>query len=417
MIKNIINNSIQTNTDCILCLALDVAEGLLKNGDSVRHVEDTIERICRAYGGVHVETFAIHSLILSSLRMEDGSYSSQIRRVYSNTNNMSALESFNSLSRRICSDTPDFDTAQLWLKETKAKKPYPVWLHILGQMLVAGSFAVLFGGSMRDGLAGCLLGLLMGLLSQIKTGNINALAKTLIMSFIAGLLSYATVLVGIGQNVDMIMIGGIMLLIPGLAFGNALRDLLCGDILTGLLKTVQSCLSAVLIACGFSGAMLIMANTGVQTGLPALNNGFILQLAMAIIGTMAFSVFFCVRPSCLWITAVGGGAVFSVYSLLEYLGAPVFFCAFGCAAIGAVFAEVCARIYKVPAIVFLTSAIISIVPGGALYYTMSSLVNGNQTLLLDKASQTMYISAGLAVGMLSVTILLTAIMSAKKKKN
>jgi uncharacterized membrane protein YjjP (DUF1212 family) len=55
-----------------------------------------------------------------------------------------------------------------------------------------------------------------------------------------------------------IMIGTIMVLIPGVAFGAAFRDLLCGDFLAGSLKTVQCILSALMIAAGYLIAMLLL---------------------------------------------------------------------------------------------------------------------------------------------------------------
>jgi uncharacterized membrane protein YjjP (DUF1212 family) len=53
------------------------------------------------------------------------------------------------------------------------------------------------------------------------------------------------------------MIGTIMLLIPGLAFGNSLRDMLDGDIIAGIFRLIQSCLTAVMIAIGFGLAIFI----------------------------------------------------------------------------------------------------------------------------------------------------------------
>ena len=102
-------------TEDLLCLALDVGEGMLKNGAEVGRVEDTIERICKAYGAAHVEVFTIISVINAAVRMPDGSYSMQLRRVKSIDSNFSTLEKLNALSRKICSETPalaDFD-AQL----------------------------------------------------------------------------------------------------------------------------------------------------------------------------------------------------------------------------------------------------------------------------------------------------------------
>jgi uncharacterized membrane protein YjjP (DUF1212 family) len=61
----------------LLCLALDIGEGILKSGGEISRVEDTVSRICRAYGAIHVEVFAIPSVIIASIRMEDGEYSAQ----------------------------------------------------------------------------------------------------------------------------------------------------------------------------------------------------------------------------------------------------------------------------------------------------------------------------------------------------
>ena len=399
--------SFQTKTDCVLCLALDVGEGMLRNGDNVHHVEETIIRICNAYGSAHVETFVISTLILASVRMNDGSYSSQMRRVYDNVNNMSMLENFNSLSRRIGAEKPDFDTAQQMLRETKNKRIYSRWLTVLSSALGAGSSAILFGGSWRDGLAGGIVGLVLGLLFLFKLENITALAKTLIYSFIAGNISYLTVLARIGENADMVMIGSIMLLIPGLAFGNALRDLLCGDIMTGMLKTVQSCLTAALVACGYTGAMLIMNRFGVESGLPAIEYNFAIGILTALVVTLSFSAVFRVRPKVLWVAALGGGAAYGIYILFGFIGAPLFVCAFTCSLFAAIYAEVCARLCKVPAIVFLTPSIIPVVPGRYLYYTMSSLVNGNNGMIFEYASKTLSISAGIVVGSIFVMMIMT----------
>ena len=69
-------------SDRLLCLALDVGEGMLKSGAKIHRVEESICMICAAYGAAHVEAFAITSLIVASPRLENGEYSVQIRRVY-----------------------------------------------------------------------------------------------------------------------------------------------------------------------------------------------------------------------------------------------------------------------------------------------------------------------------------------------
>ena len=42
-------------------------------------------------------------MIIANIRMADGTHSSQVRRVYQNSNNMYLLEKMNNLSRDVCS--------------------------------------------------------------------------------------------------------------------------------------------------------------------------------------------------------------------------------------------------------------------------------------------------------------------------
>lgn len=59
-----------------------------------------------------------------------------------------------------------------------------------------------------------------------------------------GVLSNLTVLIGLGHHADLISIGNIMLLIPGIAFTNSLRDMFSGDTITGLIRCMESILLA-----------------------------------------------------------------------------------------------------------------------------------------------------------------------------
>lgn len=258
-LKENVNDSHYTDSyaDNLLRIALDIGGGLLKNGAEVRRVEFTVEKICKAYGAVHVEVFSIHSLILATVRLEDGSHASQTRRILGVANNMVRIEQYNSLSRRICEEKPEFSDIDSEIRSIKSRSSYPSWLLLLGYVMGAAGFAVFFGGTVRDGIAAAVIAPVVFLLDSIHFDYFNSMVKTLLIAFFAGVLSCLAANLGIADNMNMVIVGTMMLLIPGLSLGNAMRDLLCGDTLAGTLKTVQAILSATMIAIGYALAIVL----------------------------------------------------------------------------------------------------------------------------------------------------------------
>lgn len=245
-------------TEYLLCLALDVGEGLLKNGAEIRRVEDTIERICYAYGAAHVEVFSIISFIQAAIRMPDGSYSVQLRRVKSNSTDLYKLERFNSLSREICAEKPKLEEFERRLDETKRSKAYSFAALFAASVFSTAGFAFFFGGGVYDALMAAIVGTVIFLIDNFISKKLNIMAKMFISSFVASLIAFASVRLGIGKDVGSIIISSFMLLVPGLAFGSAIRDLLCGDLLSGTLKTLQSFLTSLMIALGYMAAIFII---------------------------------------------------------------------------------------------------------------------------------------------------------------
>ena len=85
----------------------------------------------------------------------------------------------------------------------------------------------------------------------------NKIIYTVVACFLAGLLAQACVGIGFGVNLDLIMIGDIMLFIPGLVIVNGVREFFYADILTGLYRLVEALLIAGAIAAGYAVSLMM----------------------------------------------------------------------------------------------------------------------------------------------------------------
>ncbi|MBQ9162183.1 MAG: threonine/serine exporter family protein [Clostridia bacterium] len=244
----------------ILSAAMDIGQYLLKYGSEVHRVEDTVTRICRAYGAERVEVWAIDSIINATAYMPNGDYSTQVRRISSSSNHLARLEALNQLSREICASTPPPSDVINRVREIRKLRPVHPLLRCVGGALGAGAFAIFFGGSLLDGACSAVIGFLMSALTHLKPINANATMRSFILSFFNGTLSSVFCAVGFGHNLDKVAIGTIMLVIPGMAFCNALRDVMYGDTASGTMGFSKAIVCALMVVLGYFAAFLLCNN-------------------------------------------------------------------------------------------------------------------------------------------------------------
>jgi len=239
----------------VLHCAMSIGELLLTSGAEVGRVEDTIRRICTAYGATRVDVFSITSSIVTTMFGEGFESCTQTRRVPPMKNDFTKLHRLNQLSRWICENRPDPDVIPERIEKIRTGHVYSLRTLLLTYGMIAGAFTVFFGGTFMDMLASIVVAMLLKCLeASLQHGPGNALLTSLLCSSAGGFLSNLAVFVGFGAHADMISIGNIMLFIPGVMFTNSLRDMFSGDLITGLIRFAESLLIAVIVALGFTFA-------------------------------------------------------------------------------------------------------------------------------------------------------------------
>ena len=402
----------KVNREELLECALELGKCMVQSGAEVRRVEDTITRIGRAYGAVSSEVFSITALVLATVKWKDGTRLTQSKRIAGFGTNLRRLEQYNALARYICKKKPGVEEIQSRMKEiTKSKKR--TWVDAGGYMISAGAFAIFFGGTFMDGIAAAILGLFVFFFDIFLTGALaNKIVYTLFASMATGWLAILFVQAGLGDNLDKIMIGDIMLFIPTLALCNSRKDMLYGDILTGMYRSVEAVLIAATIAGGFFIANITVGGGRVNAVLTeSVSTGPWISTISLLLGTVGFSIYFRIKHSRLWTAAVGGAIAWIVY-LAAYAWLDQLFFANALAAVAICFySELAARLLKAPANIFLIPAVIALLPGKSFYQAVAAVINGDLGSFYTFAQDTLVPIMGIEVGFLIAFILFTKTFS------
>ena len=232
--------------------AMDIGEQMLISGAEVHRVEESIKRMCAAFGFIRTDVFIITSSMVVTVFDKDSKFYTQTRRIVSATTDLEKLHHLNTLSRKICSEEMTVEQIKEELVNISNRKIYPFWLEVVCYSVIAGAFTIFFGGGVYEMLVSLGIGAIVrfGILLTDKTLS-NKIFSKFFSSVLATAFAFAALKLKLIPSVDMVMVGNIMTLIPGIGLTNALRDLFTGDSIAGLLRIIEVVLIALAIAAGY----------------------------------------------------------------------------------------------------------------------------------------------------------------------
>lgn len=248
-------NSLENPTG-ILAAILDVGETMLVSGAEVNRVENTIRHMGSAYGFSRVDVFTITSSIIVTAHIfhtQQEEILTQTRRISEYETDMWKIEKCNTLSRSVSAQPLPLEKLREEIAEIRKGNNYPEIVIFFTYGMISFVFSIFFGGSIGDAAAAFLAGLFLWLIVKIgKKLQVQHIILTLLCSGMIGIWAVIFKNIGLAHSVDKVIIGNIMLLIPGLSLTTALRDMISGDIISGLLGLCEAILKAVAIAAGIA---------------------------------------------------------------------------------------------------------------------------------------------------------------------
>lgn len=389
----------------LLDLTADLGYNLAMNGAETFRVEESVNLILSAYG-IESEAFSLPNCLIVSIETAEGKPMTRMRRIGYHGNDLDSVERYNNLSRRICAETPAPSVAAQWLTETNhSRVHYSTKAVLFGNILVAFGFAILFGSSLLDsvfaGLCGLLIGLVTILMNRLK---VNQFFATIASAFIMSAFAYFLDAMHIIDNSDTVIIGSLMLLVPGLLFTNAMRDIIYGDTFSGINRVVQVFLIAAALALGTAAAWGVTeAVWQAPISVTAITHPLWLQLLGSFIGCVGFTFVFNVQGFGGFLCAAGGILVWGTYWLTLHLGGSDLVGYFCATVVSGIYSEVMARIRKYPALSYLVISLLPLIPGASVYYTMTYAVQGDMASFASTGTHTIALAGVMAAGILLVS--------------
>lgn len=242
----------------IINICLLAGKIILENGAETTRVEDTMKRIAAAFGREESHSFSTPTAIIFSLGGDQSG--SKLIRISNRSTDLHKVVLVNSISRAIANQKLTLNEAYLQLKQLeKANIAFPIWVQMIAAFVASGSFLIMFNGQWADFIWACLAG---GLGFSCMLGLNRLLEVKFFAEFIAsvliGLVAYFFTDLGLGHELDKMIIGAVMPLVPGLLITNAVRDLVAGHLVSALAKMAEAGVTSLAIGAGIAVAFVII---------------------------------------------------------------------------------------------------------------------------------------------------------------
>lgn len=247
--------------DAVLDACLTAGKIMIESGSEMYRVEDTMRRI-GSNAGLSLTDLRVFTTPTGLFMGVDKMDNVQIEQVEDRSINMEKVSRVNDLSRRFAEHKITLAELRLKLEDVDCNTPqFPLWLQTIGTGFVSSTLMVLFMNDYDwlDLPFAALIGMIGFLTYHFvkKYAHIRFLAEML-ASLVLAFLAISLQQINSSFDANAIIIGGVMILVPGLALTNSLRDLFAGHLISGIGRGVEAVLTAVAIGGGVALVMRFM---------------------------------------------------------------------------------------------------------------------------------------------------------------
>lgn len=220
---------------------------LIENGSNMERVNDTLSRMAVSAGVRDFQAFTtVTGLVVGTLNNPHA----QVITVRQRRNNLGKVAAVNEVSRELAQHTIDIFQAyaKLQLIDRQLPSRWQNWYETIAAAVLSWALMIVFTRNLVDSWVGFLVGGIgyasySYLIRKFKVQYLGEFCSSLLI----GILAVIFVKLNWANNINDIIIGAIMPLVPGVPLTNAARDLASGNLISGPTRGVEAALTAVSI--------------------------------------------------------------------------------------------------------------------------------------------------------------------------
>ncbi len=245
------DRKMKENSGEVLALCTDLGRIMLENGAEVFRVEETLLRISHYFGVEDVDFFVLTNGILSSATDKNGNNSARVKFIPNNKACLMKVVAVNQLSRDVERGKYTFDQVKDEVVRISNLNTEPSFFLVGATALGSGAFTFLYNGTLTDGFVALIAGFILGLFTQyISKKHLTKITQNLLGSALVTAVCLLFHHHGLSTNMNAMIAGAIIPLIPGVTFINGIRDIARGDFLSGVVRLLDATLVFLCIAIG-----------------------------------------------------------------------------------------------------------------------------------------------------------------------
>ncbi len=245
------------NYKLLVDTALLAGEIMLRGGAETYRVEDTLTRMLQTSGFQDCNVFVVSTSIVITLANPGIDPITKVNKIGERSTDLGNIYYVNDISRKFCAGKIELEQAYDQLLKLRDVKRYPDWLTNLCMVISATSFTLLLGATPTECFLAAVNGFMIVIIRLLSSKiQMNRFVSNMCISCIIAIFtSMAIQFPGITVDIEPVIAGSIMIMLPGVALTNAIRDTLQGDYVSGTARLVEAFVIAGSLAVGIGAGL------------------------------------------------------------------------------------------------------------------------------------------------------------------